>query len=610
MTEVLTVTRSRNELRDRAHDLLRRDFPDLAITLGKSVQEILVGTADAVAGDPVELLAGCERPAAGSHEGISPCALDGFAFPRDAERCDSGACDGGACDSVAGGAALVFRRGDQRGEALRRFYLPPVVFAGAGPGGEGSLTLDVVRALERADIVFTDVLCGTEPMRWARKGAKCVLVGKRGDDPSSTPQGEINRRLLDEARWGRRVVRLKGGDPSLFARLDEETRVLRERGIPYRVLSGVSAGLAAAAFAGQSLTARDIASEVIFSTGRLQGGAPNPFPLAGRRPATLVIYMGRQGLAEKMQSLIDDGFEPATPVLLVEKLGTPEARTLAGAVAEIAARADEAGIGTPVVVLVGAQFRSPSHLPLFGTRIWLVAERETAAAQCQALEELGAVCAIEPLIEPYALPVDDEALFARPYDWVVFSSRKSVDFFFELLAARHLDARWLPRIAAMGDPAVAKLASRGIRLDLVPAEPKREALCHALVERGIAGQRILLPSSAVAPDTVRETLRRHAADVVRVDLYGLRFLCPASVPVAQAVLFSSESTVRSALENDLVRAIREANMVVGGIGTATCRLLSQVGLPPGIVPEGTSPASLARATRRHFARMELSALHD
>jgi uroporphyrinogen III methyltransferase/synthase len=553
------------------------DFPDTPVALGERVEEFADPAVRAVA------LWAADRP------DPAPAGLDGFAFPA---------------DGPAAGAAVLFRAKDALLRELRRFYLPPVVLAGAGPGGEGMMTVAARRAVERADVVLSDCLCGGEVLRGLREGATCVPVGKRCGAPSPT-QEEINLRIVREAFAGRRVVRLKGGDPSVFGRLEEEIGTLRDAGLSYRVLPGVGAASGAAAFIGQPLTVREAASELILSTGRLAGGGKNPFPLGPHAPA-IALYMSRKVLAERMADLLAAGYPPETPVVIVEQVGSPSARAVAGTVSSLPAEADRLGVGTPAVVLVGAQFHAPDHLPLAGLRVWLPAERETAESHRRELEEFGAVCLVAPLIEPVPLPVDANAVFARPFDWVVFTSRKTVDAFFGLLSEWGFDARWLPRVAAIGHPTIEKLRARGIEPDLIPPEPTRVALGSSLAGMGLSGARVLIPCSAVAPDHLRQALSPLAAEVVRVDLYTLRYPGMREVPAADVVLFSSQTTVESARQNGLLDGIRRRGMVVGGIGPATCALLRREGLPPDIVPDGTSAADLARAVRRHDARRRLA----
>ncbi len=580
MTDAAPRIGRRGSLAERVEERLARDFPGAAVPLGSDPADLDGSRVRAVAVPARELPA---DPLPGR---------DHFAFPA---------------EEPLSGAALLFREGDRLLLEIRRFYLPPVTIAGAGPGGAGSMTFDAGRAVARADVIFVDCLCGRDVLRFARPGAEIVPVGKRCGKPSVS-QEEINRGLVREARRGRRVVRLKGGDPGVFGRLEEETGALRALHLPYRVLPGVGAASAAAAFLGQPLTVRERAAEIIFSTGRLAGGGKNPFPLRGTHTPAIALYMSRRVLADRLADLRAAGYPPDTPAAVVEKIGSPAARAVTGTIATLPALADREGVGTPAVVLVGRQFHVPDHLPLAGIRIWLPAERETAESQKRYLTELGATCIEEPLIEPVAIPVDRGLLFGRRYDWVVFTSKKSPDFFFDLLRQWGFDLRALPRVAAIGNPTIEKLRARGIEPDLIPPEPTRVALSDALIRSGLSGRRVLIPASAAAPDAVREALRPHAAEVVRMDLYTLRFPEVRAVPEADVVLFSSESTVRSAKRNGLLPRIRERGMVVGGIGPATTGRLDREGLPAAIVPEGTSPGSLARAVRRHFANLSIAAL--
>jgi uroporphyrinogen III methyltransferase/synthase len=563
---------------DRVRDLLVRDFPSATPDLSAELADLRSGVARAVVVPAARI---DDLPAEG---------LDSFAFPAEAG---------------VGPWALVFRAGDALLRSLRRFYLPPVVFAGAGPGGRGSMTHDAARAVARADVILADCLCGEEVLEGCRADAEVVPVGKRCGRPS-TKQEEINRRLDVAARRGLRVVRLKGGDPCVFGRLEEEIAVLDGLGLSYRVIPGVGSASAAAAVVGQPLTVRQVATEVIFSTGRLAGGGRNLFPLEGSAAPAIALYMSRKVLGERAAALVSAGYPADTPVVVMEKIGSPEARAVAGTLQTIAGVADREGVGTPAVVLVGAHFHAPGHLPLAGVRIWLPAERETAESQRIELEELGATCVCQPLIEPVGLEVDTRKVFTRPYDWVLFTSKKSVDFFFDLLHRWGFDSRWLPRVAAIGEPTIEKLRARGIEPDLIPPEPTRVALSSSLIRLGLAGKRVLMPASAVAPDHVREALRPHAGEFVRVDLYTIRYPRVETVPTADVVLFTSETTVKSARENGLIEEIRRRGMAVGGIGPATCRRLADEDLPAAIVPEGTSPRSLARATHRTFARLTLA----
>jgi uroporphyrinogen III methyltransferase/synthase len=516
-----------------------------------------------------------------------PDGLTGFVLPR------------GPWSEDGLSPAIVFRDTDERLRLVRRATLPPVVLAGAGPGGVGNLTEDVVMALARAEVVLHDALCGEDVLTAVSPGAELIPVGKRCGQVCAS-QDEINETLLAEALRGRRVVRLKTGDPALFGRLGEEVAALEQAALAYRVLPGISAASAAASWLGRPLTERGISSEIVFSTGRFAGGESNRWPLGDGSLPSLALFMSRRVIADRMRGLLDAGHPADTPAVAVEKVGSEEVRAVHGTIATLAAITEEAEVGTPTVVLVGGSFRPPSHLPLHGLRIWLPGEREIAEQQREHLEELGAVCVLRPLIEPEARPFDADAVFSRPFDWVVFTSPKGVDYLLDAMHERHLDVRWLPpRVAALGGHAVTKLRSLGVEPDLIPPQPFRRSMIESLLAEDLAGKRVLLPCSAVAPDDVPEALRPVAGEVVRVDLYGLRYPEVAEIPAAQVVLFTSPSTVASARENDLIGPILDAGLTVGGIGPVTARALEAEGLDPTIVPSGYGPENLARAVVYH-----------
>jgi len=570
MAETRALPRSRRTPAERVAETVARDFPGIELPFG---DDLYVVPAEEIDGTPPE-------------------GLEEMVFPA---------------DSPAAGCGLRFPEDDEVVLALRRFYTPTVIFAGAGPGGIATMTVGTCRALGKADLVLTDALCGTDVLDCVAEGAGVVPVGKRCGKHSAK-QDEINRRLLVGARRGQRVVRLKGGDPSVFGRLEEEIGAVGGQRFSYRVLPGIGAASAAAALVGQPLTVREVASEVIFSTGRLAGGGKNPFPLTDRSAPAIALYMSRRVLAERMADLLAAGYTEDTAVAVVEKIGSPQTRSVVGTVGTIADIADREKVGTPAVVLVGAQFAGPRHLPLSDIRVWLPGERETAEGQRDPLEEMGATCVLQPLIEPEAYPVDEGDVFSRSFDrsfdWVVFTSKKAVDYLFAILKQWGLDSRWLPRVAAIGHSTIQKLRARGIEPDLIPSEHTRVALSTSLIARGLRGKRVLIPASKVAPDHVREALAPHAEEVVRLDLYGLAFPRVETVPDVDVILFSSESTVRSAAENGLIDEIRRRAPVIGGIGPATCGALARMGLAPAIVPDGVSPTSLAWATKRFFARLE------
>jgi uroporphyrin-III C-methyltransferase len=230
-----------------------------------------------------------------------------------------------------------------------------VILVGAGPGDPELLTIKAVRAIRGATVLLVDDLAGEGVLRYARRGARIVHVGKRGGC-ASTPQAFIERLMLAEALQGERVVRLKGGDPMLFGRGGEEVEHLRAHGIAVEVLNGITAGLAAATSIGVPLTHRSQAHGVIFVTGHARDGAGGPhwptLATAAAQGLTLVIYMGVAAAASLQQGLLS-GLPPETPVALVQDASRPQQREWRTTLAQLAATIREQGVRSPAIIVVG-----------------------------------------------------------------------------------------------------------------------------------------------------------------------------------------------------------------------------------------------------------------
>jgi uroporphyrinogen III methyltransferase/synthase len=234
-----------------------------------------------------------------------------------------------------------------------------VFLVGAGPGDPGLITLKGQRALAQADVVFYDALVDPRLLDHCRAGARRVYVGKR-EGAHRFPQAEISRLLVDEARAGRTVVRLKGGDPFIFGRGGEEAQALAEAGVPFEVVPGVSAGVGAPAYAGIPLTHRAFTSELVFLTGHeCTAGTAVPVDWARHAPgaSTLVIFMGRERLAELARLLLDHGRDPGCPVAVIFAGTTERQRTIVAPLREIAERIATDGPDETALIVVGEVVR-------------------------------------------------------------------------------------------------------------------------------------------------------------------------------------------------------------------------------------------------------------
>jgi len=493
-----------------------------------------------------------------------------------------------------------------------------VVLVGAGPGDPGLLTLRGQRWLAAADVVVHDHLVDRRLLESARPDAEIVRVGAPHQDGGRLSQAAIEDLLVEHARSGKLVVRLKNGDPFVFGRGAEEAEALRSAGIPFEVVPGVTAAVAVPAYAGIPATHRDHASLVTIATGH-QAWAPGatepgipqlPWDALARQGGTLIFVMAVRQLAGVLAALVAAGLDPATPAALVHRGTLGSQRTVEGTAATLAARVREAGIGPPAVLVVGGvvalreQVRWFEERPLFGRRVVVTRPREQAGELARALEDAGAEVVLFPTIA-LAAPLDPAALdravaAAAGYDWIVFTSSNGVRAFFA-------------RFAAIGPETAAELERRMLRPAVVPREYRAEGLLDALATEDLRGRRILLPRAAGARAVLPETLAARGASVDEVVAYRAVTPADADVPGLRAALaagdidaltFTSSSTVRHFVE--LIGRERVATLcgaprpVVACIGPVTAETAREAGLTVAVCPADYTAPALAAALVDHF----------
>jgi uroporphyrinogen III methyltransferase/synthase len=420
-----------------------------------------------------------------------------------------------------------------------------VYLVGAGPGDPGLLTRRGAAVLAQADVIVYDHLASPRLLDLAPPGALRICAGKSIGHCTLT-QDEINTLLIDHARQGRRVVRLKGGDPYVFGRGAEEAERLHAAGIAVQVVPGVTAAVGVTAYAGVSITHREIASAVAFITGHDDPEAPRPPDasasgspsIAGTRldwaalarfPGTLVVYMGVTRLPGLCRTLIRHGKPATTPAALIASGTLAAQRTVTGTLGDLAERAAEARLGPPALLVVGDVIaRRPAlnwfeELPLFGQRIVVTRPGDEADGSAADLEALGAEVLVAPtvMILPPAdwAPVDRAIAALEHLDWLVFTSANGVRFFLDRIESNGRDLRALGRVklAAIGPATAAALARYHLRADLVPEAYRSEDLAAALAPR-VAGQRVLLARADRGRTLLLEALRP-IADVEQIAVY-------------------------------------------------------------------------------------------
>jgi uroporphyrinogen III methyltransferase/synthase len=443
-----------------------------------------------------------------------------------------------------------------------------VHLVGAGPGDPSLVTLAALRALRRADVVVYDHLVERSLLEYARPGAELVFVGKHAPDPDGRgagvlPQDEINAVLGEKALEGRRVVRLKGGDPFVFGRGGEEAEFLRGRGVAVEVIPGITSGHAVPAYAGIPVTHRDFASQVTFVTGHerdTEGGVPVDWEALAKVPGTLVVLMGVRQLRRNCEKLIAGGKPKETPAALVERGALPEQRVAVATLGTISEESGRAGIKSPAILVLGDVVRMRKILawyekkPLFGRTVVVTRHERGGPSLARRLWALGArpiphpTILVRPLAESAAL--DAAAARLGGLDWIILTSANGVRFLFERMEALGLDARALggAKIAAIGEKTALALKKRGFLPDLVPDTYTAEGLIDAFRREGsVKGKKVLLARAKKAREVLPQELRKMGADVEVVPVYET---VPAPPPEAgvpwervDAIAFTSSSTV-------------------------------------------------------------------
>jgi len=415
-----------------------------------------------------------------------------------------------------------------------------VYLIGGGPGDPGLFTLKGKQCLEEADVVIYDYLASGRLLRYANPDAELIFVGKKGFTQHVT-QDEINKIIIEKAQQEgvKKVARLKGGDPFVFGRGGEEALALKENGIHFEVVPGVTAGVAAPAYAGIPVTHRGIASSVAFITGHedpTKDESAIDWAYLAKGVDTLCFYMGIKALPLIAERLISEGRDANTAVALVRWGTTPSQEILVSTLDKVAEEAAAKKFKAPAIILVGdvAQLREKLHWfedkkTLLGQHIVVTRSRTQASALTDQLEAKGAEVFEFPTIQitpPSSFASLDAAIDELDeFNWLIFTSVNGVSGFFERLAQSGKDSRALGgmQIAAIGPSTAESLSKWGIAADVIPSEYKAEGVLESLQEAGIkAGDKALLARAAVARDILPEGLKAAGIDVVVAPVYETR----------------------------------------------------------------------------------------
>ncbi|MBX3180626.1 MAG: uroporphyrinogen-III C-methyltransferase [Candidatus Hydrogenedentes bacterium] len=488
-----------------------------------------------------------------------------------------------------------------------------VYLVGAGPGDPGLLTLRGRQCLDVADAVVYDALVNPVLLDHAPR-AERVYVGKKSDR-HSLPQAEIQRILVDYARRGLNVVRLKGGDPFVFGRGGEEALALVAAGIPFEVVPGITAGLAAAAYAGIPVTHRGLAAGVTLVTGHLSGEEKAlDIDFARLSPGnTLVFYMGVAALPRIREGLRANGWRDDTPCAVVEWGTYARQRTVSGTLADIERRVAEAGIEAPAVIIAGAVAGLREKLawfesrPLFELRVAVTHSSRGNESLEGRLRALGADVFVCPTVEVQQESRPEGIEELGGYDWIVLASANAARSVFAALDAAGRDARYLGgvKICAVGASTLAALEQRYLRADATPGNYTPEAAVAAMEALGsLAGSRVLIPRADVARASLAGALEARGAAVTETVAYHMEL--PAGAAGAMSglvefkpglVVFTNAAAVRNLSEllsaEEMAALTREA--AVASIGPVTSRAAEAAGFRVAVEPGLHDVAHLVEA---------------
>jgi uroporphyrinogen III methyltransferase/synthase len=497
-----------------------------------------------------------------------------------------------------------------------------VYIVGAGPGDIGLFTVKGLRCLRKAEVVVYDFHLNAQVLNYINHTSEFIYAGKRGGQHTMT-QPEINRSIVEKAKQGRIVCRLKGGDPFVFGRGGEEAQALAKAGIEFEVVPGVSSAIAAPAYAGIPLTHRKYSSSVAIVPGyedSTRKGSAIDWAKLATGVGTLVFLMTVKNLSTVCKRLIQHGRPPETPVAVIRWGTRPDQTTVVSSLKNISRIVREKDIKPPAVMVVGDVVKLRKSLrwyekkPLFGHRILVTREHSSGFEQ---LEDLGAEIIGYPVIT--IVPPEDwsglESAINRieSYDWIIFTSINGVKFFFQRLMKSTRDIRELKgiKICTVGKKTASEVRKYGINVDLVPREYNAEGMVKAFAKtrsgRGknkrLKGLRFLLPRAEVAREVFPEKIRELGGEIdvvtayraVKPEIHGKRlkrFLKEGKITIATFTSAATFNNFVSIVDEDVRDLLRDVSIAV--IGPVTAKAVKKAGLKVSIMPEQATIDAMVR----------------
>jgi len=490
-----------------------------------------------------------------------------------------------------------------------------VYLIGAGPGDPGLITVKGLECVKKAEVVIYDYLANERILDHRRPDSELIYVGKQGGR-HTLPQEEINALIVQKAREGKIVARLKGGDPFIFGRGGEEAEELVDNGIPFEIVPGVTAATAVPTYAGIPLTHREHTASVAFVTGH-EDPTKEESKVHWDRIATgigtLVFFMGMKNLQSIVDNLTRHGRSPETPIALIQWGTRTDQRVVTGTLQDIVAKVKEAKLGPPAIIVVGEVVRLREKLnwyeskPLFGKRIMVTRSRGQTSVFAEMLIDRGATIIELPTIDVVAPASWDELDKAihdvESYDWLIFTSANAVRFFMERLRELGRDIRMLKGIGicTVGPKTAEALVAFGLRADLIPEEFKAEGVLTALGREKVKGKKFLIPRARIAREIIPDKLKEMGAEVTVATAYeNVKPMADVARAVKlfednkiSAVTFTSSSTVHNFVEmiGQKGYKILLSGVAVACIGPVTAKTAEEYGMKIDVMPKDyTIPA--------------------
>ncbi|MBC8283137.1 MAG: uroporphyrinogen-III C-methyltransferase [Nitrospinae bacterium] len=498
-----------------------------------------------------------------------------------------------------------------------------IILIGAGPGDVGLLTLQGKHWLQKAEVILFDHLVNEDLLRFTQRETEIIYVGKKEGVPSME-QEKINSLLVEKAKEGKIVVRLKGGDPFIFGRGGEEIQAANQSNIPFLVVPGITSVTGVAAYAGIPLTHRNLSSTFSVITGsneKNQGDIHIDWEKIASRSGTLVFLMGARKLPLIVEKLMKYGKTPDTPIAVIQWGTTARQKTWKGTLSTIVKISSKEKISPPALTIIGEvvnlkpEIEWYERLPLFGKTVVVTRKGDQAEGMIDRLQELGAEPFFFPVIETIApndwAPLDEALNHLSLYDGLIFTSVNGVRFFFQRLKEIQQDIRNLKdiRVYTIGPKTAEAVRNLGICVDVVPEDFVAESLIENIGKEKISGQRFLIPRAAVAREVLPEKLREMGATVDVAPAYQtvlpkrksdalVKRLQSGSIDV---LTFTSSSTVKNFLNmtgEGLLPEIKKTRIAC--IGPITAKTAEDAGLTVDILPKEFTVASLLDAIEDHY----------